>query len=462
MLKNLPIRIKMIAIYVCMVVFTIPALIIFCSIIAWLTNNLGTDSATIVNSARKIVSFAPWVCAVYVIVYAGVAYFIAHIIVKQTAIPMKKMSGLAKRLSEGDINVTFDHRAGDEVGQLAEELQLMVDSMRKQADALIVISQGDLTANVTARSDSDAVNKAISQMLDNNNRMMLEVRAAARQVANGAKQMATGAQSLAQGSTEQSASIEELSSSISEIARKTKDNMERADKAAELSDSIKDMAEKGSRQMSEMMAAVNEISNASSSINKVIKVIDDIAFQTNILALNAAVEAARAGQHGKGFAVVAEEVRNLAAKSAEAAKDSGSLIDNSIAKASLGVRIAGETAESLAEIVTGINESNQLVRDIARSSDEQSQDIQQINSGVDQVAQVVSHNSATAEEEAAASEEMSGQSTVLEQLISQFKLKDSGTRQTLPPAAETERKRFDIPSSSEYTYSGSDVGFGKY
>ena len=176
--------------------------------------------------------------------------------------------------------------------------------------------------------------------------------------------------------------------------------------------------------MDEMMGAVKEINQASQSIGKVIKVIEDIAFQTNILALNAAVEAARAGQHGRGFAVVAEEVRSLAEKSADAAKDTSSLIESSIDKASLGVRIAGETAESLADIVAGINESSQLIAQIAKSSGEQSLSMNQLNTSIDQVAQVVQQNSATAEESAAASMEMSSQSNLLYDLISRFKLKD--------------------------------------
>ena len=183
-------------------------------------------------------------------------------------------------------------------------------------------------------------------------------------------------------------------------------------------------AEKGSHQMDEMTGAVKEINLASQSISKVIKVIDDIAFQTNILALNAAVEAARAGQHGKGFAVVAEEVRSLAAKSAEAAKDTGELIANSMDKAELGARIALETAESLANIVSGINESTRFVNEIAHSSEKQSVGISQINEGIEQVAKVVQQNSATAEESAAAAMEMSEQSDILQQLIAQFKLKD--------------------------------------
>ena len=190
--------------------------------------------------------------------------------------------------------------------------------------------------------------------------------------------------------------------------------------------------------MNEMISAVREINQAGQSISKVIKVIDDIAFQTNILALNAAVEAARAGQHGKGFAVVAEEVRNLAAKSAEAAKDTGGLISNSIEKAELGSRIAGDTAASLTEIVSGINESSQIVSEIAKSSEEQSIGISQINSSIDQVAEVTHQNSATAQESAAASQEMNGQSSLLDELISQFKLKNSQE----PPLTISQRTSF--------------------
>jgi len=191
-------------------------------------------------------------------------------------------------------------------------------------------------------------------------------------------------------------------------------------------------AEKGSTQMDEMMAAVRDINTASHNISKVIKVIDDIAFQTNILALNAAVEAARAGQHGKGFAVVAEEVRNLAAKSANAAKETGEMIQNSMDKAQLGSRIAGETASSLTEIVSGINESNRFVNEIARASEGQSVSIGQINTGIDQVAQTIQRNTATAQESAAASQEMSSQASLLQDMISQFKLSEDTDTRSLP------------------------------
>ena len=278
---------------------------------------------------------------------------------------------------------------------------------------------------------------------------------------HASRQISDGAQALAQGSTEQAASIEELSASITDIADKTKTNADMAGHATTLADTIMKNAEKGSRQMDEMTAAVKEINQASNSISKVIKVIDDIAFQTNILALNAAVEAARAGQHGKGFAVVAEEVRNLAAKSAEAAKDTGGLIANSMEKAELGARIADSTAASLTEIVAGINESSRIVGEIAKSSEEQSMGIAQINTGIDQVAQVVQQNSATAEQSAASSTQMSGQSAMLEELILQFQHKDGTDKKRIQPPQKNSNEQLAMPAKTSYTPSEGD-NFGKY
>jgi methyl-accepting chemotaxis protein len=232
------------------------------------------------------------------------------------------------------------------------------------------------------------------------------------------RQIADGAQSLASGSTQQAATLQELSASVSDIANKTSENAERTNNASRLAESIMLNAEKGAVQMEQMINAVNEINDANQSISKVIKVIDDIAFQTNILALNAAVEAARAGEAGKGFAVVADEVRSLAAKSAESAKDTSTLIANSVEKAKLGTQIAGETSASLSDIVTGIGESNRIIAEIALSSEEQTEAINQINIGIGGVTQVVQQNSATAEESAAASEQMSSQASMLSELVS--------------------------------------------
>jgi len=352
----------------------------------------------------------------------------------------------------------------DEIGQTIGSTATFVNHVTTIANSLKTISAGDLTVDVKLLSNNDTMGVSMKNMLENLNTMFGNIQSSTGQVSAGSKQVADGAQALAQGATEQAASIEELSSSIAEIAESTKTNATTADKTARLSVSIKENAEKGSRQMDDMIVAVKEINDASQSISKIIKTIDDIAFQTNILALNAAVEAARAGQHGKGFAVVAEEVRNLASKSAEAAKDTGNMIQNSMEKAELGSRIAGETATSLKEIVSGINESSQLVGEIAKASESQSLGISQINTGIDQVAQVVQQNSATAQESAAASEEMSSQSTMLEELISQFKLKDSAQQYRGLPAAAKPSKSFApaAPVDSPADSFDSGGGFGKY
>jgi methyl-accepting chemotaxis protein len=325
----------------------------------------------------------------------------------------------------------------DELGQTIAATDVFLKRINEVSKALETVADGDLTASFSPLSAEDTLGLSLQKMTENLNAMFGDINNSTNQVASGSKQIADGAQALAQGSTQQAAAVEQLSSSIGEIAEKTKENAAMADKAATLSESIRHNAEKGSNQMGQMTQAVKEINDASQAISKVIKTIDDIAFQTNILALNAAVEAARAGQHGKGFAVVAEEVRSLASKSAAAAKDTAELIENSMEKAGLGAKIAGETAASLGEIVSGINESSALVSDIAKSSEEQSLGIAQINKGIDQVAQVVQQKSATAEESAAAAEEMSSQSNMLEELIQQFKFKDSDARRPQLGSAPT-------------------------
>ncbi|MCL1829106.1 MAG: methyl-accepting chemotaxis protein [Oscillospiraceae bacterium] len=363
-----------------------------------------------------------------------------------------------------DIEVIEKYAKGkDELGKTISGCAAFVTHVTHIAKELNAVAHGDLTVNVELLSSDDIMGKALVDMVNNLNDLFSEINASTNQVSTGSKQVADGSQALAQGSTEQAASVQQLSSSIAEIAGKTKNNADLAGQAASLASTIKNNAEKGSRQMDEMMTAVKDINQASQNISKVIKVIDDIAFQTNILALNAAVEAARAGQHGKGFAVVAEEVRNLAAKSAEAAKETGDMIQNSMEKAELGAQIAGETSESLSEIVSGINESDKIVNKIAKSSEEQAAGIDQINIGIDQVAQVVQQNSATAEESAAASEQMSGQSALLQELITHFRLKENSRKPGLPPAGGSGRSHHAAPPPSDFAAESPGPGnFGKY
>jgi len=339
--------------------------------------------------------------------------------------PIRNISDRIRQLTVGDSSAGSSTVSGrnDEIGELEDSIQKLSGAIDAQAGIMQRVSIGDYSLFIDVRSERDVMNEAINNMIVRANETLNKIKSSAYQVATNSKQIAGGAQALARGSAAQTAAVEHLSSAISEISNKTKENAEMAKRAASLAGAMKLNAEEGNRQMDEMIIAVNEITRASQDISKVIKIIDDIAFQTNILALNAAVEAARAGAHGRGFAVVAEEVRSLASRSAEAAKDTEGLIANSIEKAELGARIANETATSLAKIVSGINESDRIAGEIVKSSGEQSQGIENINNGIDQVKTVIHQNSATAGESAATSEEMSGQANMLEGLLSQFKLK---------------------------------------
>jgi methyl-accepting chemotaxis protein len=286
--------------------------------------------------------------------------------------------------------------------------------------------------------------------------------AAADQVSAGAKNVSDASVSLSQGAAEQASSVEELSSSIAEISSQTRSNAENANKANELTLQTRQHAQLGDEDMKEMLTAMEAINVSSSSISKIIKVIDEIAFQTNILALNAAVEAARAGQHGKGFAVVAEEVRNLAARSAKAAKETTNMIEDSVGKVNDGQAIARKTAEALQVIVGNVTEVAELVSSITKASNEQNLALEQINQGVLQVSQVVQANSATSEESAAASEELSAQAGRLQETAGQFRL--GATTMAVSsagpaiPAAPGSKRSGKVPRIALTE----EEGFGKY
>ncbi len=359
------------------------------------------------------------IVAVAMVAAVALGIFISRIISN----PVKKMVEAADKLAVGDINVNVEANTRDEIGSLMQSFSKMIQNIREQALAVEKTAAGDLTIDVKIKSDNDLLGKKLNEMIETNNEILTNINSASDQVAAGARQVSASSQMLAQGSTEQASSIEEITSSMTQVAAQTKQNAVNANQANELALSAKENAVQGNDQMQEMVKAMAEINDSSSNISKIIKVIDEIAFQTNILALNAAVEAARAGQHGKGFAVVAEEVRNLAARSANAAKETTEMIENSIKKVEAGTQIANSTAEALNKIVDGVAKAAVLVGDIASASNEQASGIAQINQAISQVAQVVQTNSATAEESASASEELSSQADLMKNAVSRFKLK---------------------------------------
>ena len=337
-------------------------------------------------------------------------------------IPLKHIVKAIKVIGEGGVDVELTKRANDEFGEIVDALLETVENIREDANIAYHIAEGDLSMDVKPRSNIDVLGKAFNKLVLDQNHILGNINEASMQVTTGSEQVASASQSLAQGSTQQASSLEEITASISEIADRTKVNASQANNANELVHEAKEGAERGNAQMGEMIEAMHDINHASENISKIIKVIDDIAFQTNILALNAAVEAARAGAHGKGFAVVAEEVRNLAGKSAQAANETAELIEDSISKIAKGSRLAEDTAKALETIVGNIDKIVQLISDIALASNEQATAITQIDQAIGQVSDVVQSNSATSEQCAAASEELSNQAHRLRELIAKFKL----------------------------------------
>lgn len=368
--------------------------------------------------------------AVVVAVAFVLALWLGNRISGMIAQPMEVFAAFAKMLAIGDMDVgkvTTEKdrllaKRKDEIGTLASSFDRVIESTTLMAQQTSRIAGGDLTVEVTARSQEDVMGQSLQLLVEKMHEIVSEIAASANQVDAGAKQVADSSVALSQGATEQASSVEELTASLEEVTAHTTQNAENARRTDELARGIQADAQTGNEQMKQMLKAMVEINNASDNIGKIIKVIEDIAFQTNILALNAAVEAARAGEQGKGFAVVAEEVRNLAAQSAKAASETSKLIESSMQKVEDGTQRADDTATSLYKIVSGIGQASELIDAIATATNEQAAALEQINQGVMQISDVVQNTAAAAEESAAASEELSGQADSLKQGISTFVL----------------------------------------
>ncbi|MBU2509931.1 HAMP domain-containing protein [bacterium] len=382
-----------------------------------------------------------WTITVIIMVIAViVALILAFFITRSITIPLKKAVEFAELIGAGNFSKQLDIDQKDEVGMMAEALSKMANSLkgaiRSINNTMGLVSKGDFTNSISEtgmEGELVLIKDAINNSIDMLSGTITQVVNATDQVNTGAGQISSAAQSLASGTTQQAASLEEISSSMSEVGSRAKANNDSANQAAQLMTQTMDIVNRGTKQMKEMLASMDKIDTSSTNISKIIKVIDEIAFQTNLLALNAAVEAARAGKYGKGFAVVAEEVRNLAARSAEAAKNTTELIENSIKEVVSGVDNAGKTAEVLKEINDGVTKVNDLVGKIAASSQEQSNSTNEINKSLSQVNEVVQQNSSISEEAASASEELSSQATELQGLMARFKLIKEDSFQRVAP-----------------------------
>jgi len=408
---------------------------------------------------------------------------------RSISVPLLKTVKMLSEQRKGHLSMRLNMKRNDEIGEMAkvmdafgDDLQFIVVKTMKE------IADGDLSANIPARDPQDEIGPALSQTIETLRSLIIEdggkvlhaaaakdlsqrltmtykgeyakmkesintlvqnlddsisqVSEAVGQVTSASGQISQGAQSLAEGANEQASSLEEVSSSLEEMSSMTKQNASNSNQAKTLAYEARSAANEGDASMKKMAEAIREIKTSADNTAKIIKTIDDIAFQTNLLALNAAVEAARAGEAGKGFAVVAEEVRNLAMRSAEAAKNTANMIEESVKSADSGVTITEEVAKSLGQIVNRIGHVGDLIAEIASASNEQAQGIEQVNTAMAQMNQVTQQNAANSEESASAAEELSSQAGELENMVSEFKLTAGSVRR---PAGKTARPGLPPP-----------------
>ena len=345
--------------------------------------------------------------------------------------PLKKISEAGKEVAGGNFDVEIHYPHQDEIGELSRSISEVIGRSKKIVfdlrDRLDAMAGGNFTENLESEEyvgDYAPLLESLKHIQEDMNRTLQEVHASSVQVLSSAEQVNTGAQSLSQGATEQASSIEELSANMQDISQSIQASTKTAGDAYKLQGEAGVAVLQSNEKMEEMRKAMDDITAKSNEISKIIKTIDDIAFQTNILSLNAAIEAARAGAAGKGFAVVADEVGNLAQKSAKAAQNTGLLIEETIEAVEKGAKITEETAESLNSVSKSTEEVNTLIEKISAASSKDLEGITSLNQGLQQISSVVQANSATAEQSAAASEELTGQANKMNELVERFQLKE--------------------------------------
>lgn len=403
------------------------------AVLANIATVAGDRATGAYNAAMQVEKTSTLVMSITAVASTLLAICFSIVLTKTIVLPIKEIENAASKIAVGDLDVEISYSAKDELGVLANTMAGFVTTLKEIiGDVNYILGE---MANGNFRVKSKAAERYVGEyghilsamrgINTNLSDTLSQINQSSDQVSSGSDQVSSGAQALSQGATEQASAVEELSASLNEVSRKIQETAENAKSGKTLAINTGKELESGSEQMEQMVIAMGDISAKSSEIGKIIKTIDDIAFQTNILALNAAVEAARAGSAGKGFAVVADEVRNLAQKSAEAAKTTTALIEGSITAVASGTSIASATSKTITNTVANAKELTMVVQAMAVASEEQADVIKQITAGVDQISSVVQTNSATAEESAAASEELSGQSQMLKELVNKFILKEN-------------------------------------
>jgi methyl-accepting chemotaxis protein len=411
-------------------------------------------------SQRTVITSIAIELALVILLVALLLFFVRNTIIR----PLGAISEAARRLSRGELDIQIQHSPNDELGDLASAFRTTISTLQSYigdiSDKLGQMSRGDMRVQVEMDyiGDFAAIKQAMENISASLNRTLQTINTAAEQVSIGSSQVAAGAQALATGSTEQASSLEELTASIGKIAEQAIQNASNVKTAAGYVDQAAEGARTGNEHMEQLTQAMSEIGSVSVQITSITKVIEDIAFQTNILALNATIEAARAGSAGKGFAVVADEVRNLAAKSAEAARQTADLIQASVASVSKGTQITTQTAKILQNVGEKAQMVSKSIEKIDEASAEQSAAIEQIKQGLSQVYVVVQTNASTAEENSATSEEMSAQAATLHEAVTKFKMNDDSYEQGgLAPIKLTQ----ELPVS-RLAHKGSAPALGKY
>ncbi len=416
------------------------------------------------NSVQRYEYVMNWKTTLYIIMVASlvigtlVVRIMRRKMTKAILVPLKEIEETLVLASQGrlDVNVTYESK--DEFGNVANSMRTFLEGisflMKDQIHMMEEMSNGNFKIKSMNEkmyiNDFTVLLKAMEQIKVRLSDTFSQIYEVAEQVASSSEQVSCGAQNLAQGATEQASSVEELAASINEVSRQIESTAKISERSNKDTLHIQKEADESNKNMQQMLAAMSDISENSMEISKIVKTIEDIAFQTNILSLNAAVEAARAGAAGKGFAVVADEVRNLANKSAEASKSTSALIERSLHSVERGKEITDKTATSLKEVIDNIHMVAESINRIAEEASTQANAVAQIHIGIDQIAGVVQTTSATSEEGAASSEELSGQAQVLKELLSKFQWEDNNATYDAPRAQSMPKMEYANATVSEY------------